>query len=141
MAGTERVSEGDTEFINRGREVADSVDKIGDRFTGLQHIASGGLGDVYVGYDESIGRLVALKLLKPHLVTSAEAQQRFLNECSVTGLLEHPAIVPVYDSGVTDEGRPYYAMRLLDGQTLQEEISNLHAIRSDDFHKRQRSLI
>ena len=123
------------------------ISRLGDRFEDLKHFAGGGLGDVYSGYDKAVQRRVALKLLKPGLVTNTEAKRRFLNEGAITGMLEHPGIVPIYDSGVSGDGQPYYAMRLLQGQTLKTAIDELHSNREGSqqkekvFNDRQRSLL
>lgn len=122
-------------------EIQRSLAEIGDRFTDLEHFASGGLGNVYVGFDKAVSRRVAVKLLKPELISDPRAKSRFLNEGAITGMLEHPGIVPIYDSGVTDDGQPYYAMRLLGGETLKEAVSRLHGKGTDDFEDRQRSLL
>jgi serine/threonine protein kinase len=118
------------------------IDSIGGRFKDLRHHASGGLGDVYIGYDKAVRRKVAVKLLKPGFVANAEAKNRFLNEGAITGALEHPGIVPIYDSGITKDGQPYYAMRLLEGQTLKDAIQELHSnTDAANFEQRQRELI
>ena len=122
-------------------EIQRSLAEIGDRFIDLEHFASGGLGNVYVGFDKAVSRRVAVKLLKPELISDPRAKSRFLNEGAITGMLEHPGIVPIYDSGVTDDGQPYYAMRLLGGETLKEAVSRLHGKGTDDFEDRQRSLL
>lgn len=115
---------------------------IAGRFENLRHHASGGLGDVYVGYDNTVRRNVAVKLLKPEMVTNTEAKNRFLNEGAITGGLEHPGIIPVYDAGVTEDGQPFYAMRLMDGKNLKDAIAQLHAKpRPNDFDEQQRDLL
>ena len=71
------------------------IRSVGTRYAELKHLASGGLGDVYVGYDKSVRRPVAVKMLKPTLVFNAEAKQRFVNEVAITGGLEpgnHPSL-------------------------------------------------
>src|SRR5262249_40865612 len=54
------------------------------------------------------------------------SRQRFLAEAEITGNLEHPGIVPVYALGRQPDGRPYYAMRLIRGSTLEEGILRYH---------------
>lgn len=121
---------------------ASSISQLGDRFEDLEHFASGGLGDVYTGYDKAVQRRVAVKLLKPGLVNNSEAKRRFMSEGSITGMLEHPAIVPIYDSGISDDGQPFYAMRLLKGQTLKQAIEELHSNRvAGNFDGQIRSLL
>src|SRR5438552_969227 len=55
-----------------------------------------------------------------------ESQARFLREAVITGRLEHPGVVPVYGLGRHADGRPYYAMRLVKGQTLKDAIDRFH---------------
>src|SRR5438270_66668 len=55
------------------------------------------------------------------------SQARFLLEAKVTGRLEHPGIVPVYGLGRYADGRPYYAMRFIEGETLKEAIERFHS--------------
>src|SRR6185369_14057832 len=58
-------------------------------------------------------------------------QARFLREAEITGNLEHPGIVPVYGLGADGEGRPYYAMRFIQGESLREAIDKFHAAKVD----------
>lgn len=89
--------------------------------------AEGGLGRIWVARDGSLERDVALKELKPHTATDANAWRRFLREAQVTGQLEHPNIVPVYELSQTGpEAAPFYTMRLVKGKTLREAIGEYH---------------
>src|SRR5262249_2413203 len=83
----------------------------GSRFRVLRSHARGGLGEVFVALDEELGREVALKEIQPRYADDHEGRERFLREARLTGLLEHPSIVPVYGLGRYPDGRPYYAMR------------------------------
>jgi PAS domain S-box-containing protein len=74
---------------------------------------------VYRGRDTAFGRPVAIKLLLDEHLTRAELRWRFAEEVRITASLQHPTIVPVYDSGACAVGRPYYVMRLVDGETLE----------------------
>jgi eukaryotic-like serine/threonine-protein kinase len=98
----------------------------GMRFETLRPHARGGLGLVSVARDTELGREVALKEMQEH-VDDAGHRGRFVREAKVTGGLEHPGIVPVYGLGQYADGRPYYAMRFIRGETLQEAIRKLHA--------------
>jgi len=89
--------------------------------------AEGGLGRVYVARDNDLGRDVALKEIKPEQAQHPEAWRRFLKEAQVTGQLEHPNIVPVYELGRRQEDQqPFYCMRLVRGQTLRAAIAAYH---------------
>ena len=100
------------------------------RFVRLRHLASGGLGVVSVARDQELEREVALKELSDRKRASNDAYERFVAEAKITGNLEHPGIVPIYGLGVTLDGSPYYAMRLIRGKNMQEEIVLLHGGRN-----------
>ncbi len=104
--------------IGAGRE--------GRRFQVLRPHARGGLGEVFVAFDRELNRDVALKELQARLAHDSVAQARFLLEAQVTGRLEHPGIVPVYSLGRHADGRPYYAMHLIQGETLRAAIERFH---------------
>jgi eukaryotic-like serine/threonine-protein kinase len=99
----------------------------GARYEVLRPHARGGLGLVSVARDAELGRDVALKEIQDEFADDAENRNRFLREAEVTGGLEHPGIVPVYGLGAFTSGRPYYAMRLIRGESLQEAVRKLHA--------------
>lgn len=89
--------------------------------------AEGGLGRVYRAIDQEVGREVALKTIRQERADDPDSQARFVLEGRLTGMLEHPGIVPVYGMGRDADGRPYYAMRLIRGQSLKEAIREYHA--------------
>ncbi len=72
-------------------------------------IGAGGMGEVVSASDRRIGRDVAVKRTRG--VPGPELAARFLREAQIQGRLDHPAIVPVYDLGVDDHGRPYFVMK------------------------------
>ena len=75
----------------------------------------------------SCNREVALKQILDRHADDPISRQRFLLEAEVTGGLEHPGIVPVYGLGTYGDGRPYYAMRFITGDSLKEAIDRFHA--------------
>ncbi len=77
--------------------------------------------------DSELNREVALKELRPERADDPDSRARFLLEAEVTGRLEHPGVVPVYGLGCDAEGRPFYAMRLVKGETLKEAIERFHS--------------
>jgi WD40 repeat protein/tRNA A-37 threonylcarbamoyl transferase component Bud32 len=99
----------------------------GGRFVPLRHHARGGLGDVFVARDEELGREVALKTLQVRHADEPRTRARFVREAEITGHLEHPGIVPVYGLGRSPEGRPYYAMQFIQGESLDRAILRFHA--------------
>ncbi len=99
----------------------------GLRFQVLRLHAKGGLGAVSVALDTELNREVALKEILDHHADNPVSRQRFLVEAEITGGLEHPGIVPVYGLGTYTDGRPYYAMRLIKGDSLKDAIAAFHA--------------
>jgi eukaryotic-like serine/threonine-protein kinase len=97
------------------------------RFRILRPHAKGGLGEVFVAHDEELNRPVALKEIQLRHASNQDSCGRFLKEAEITGRLEHPGIVPVYGLGTYADGRPYYAMRFIEGQDLREAIERFHA--------------
>jgi serine/threonine protein kinase len=88
----------------------------------LSHIGSGGMGTVYRARDTRLGRDVALKFLPPHLSAEREATERLLAEARAAAALQHPNVCVVHDVGETDDGRPFIAMALCEGETLREKL-------------------
>jgi serine/threonine-protein kinase len=99
----------------------------GQRFRVLRPHARGGLGAVSVALDTELHREVALKQILDSHADDPVSRQRFLLEAEVTGGLEHPGIVPVYGLGTYADGRPFYAMRFIRGDSLKETIEQFHA--------------
>ncbi|MFO0807686.1 MAG: serine/threonine-protein kinase [Gemmataceae bacterium] len=109
------------------------------RYRILRPHARGGLGEVFVAEDTELGRPVALKEIQGTYAHDAEARGRFVLEAEVTGGLEHPGIVPVYGLGTYGDGRPYYAMRFIQGDNLKDAIKRFHSAmpRFDSLEFRQ----
>ena len=99
----------------------------GQRFRVLRPHAQGGLGAVFVALDAELHREVALKQILEQHADNPVSRQRFLLEAEVTGGLEHPGIVPVYGLGAYQDGRPYYAMRFIRGDSLKDAVAAFHA--------------
>jgi len=109
------------------------------RYEILGEIGRGGIGRVLRAMDAHIGREVAIKELLPQFTTSgsrdpvtrkSQTELRFLTEARITGTLEHPGVVPVYELGQRADGTLYYVMKLVRGQTL------LDALRGRDLQGR-----
>jgi tRNA A-37 threonylcarbamoyl transferase component Bud32/dipeptidyl aminopeptidase/acylaminoacyl peptidase len=98
----------------------------GLRFGVLRPHARGGLGAVFVALDSELHREVALKQLQDEHADDPLSRHRFLVEAEITASLEHPGIVPVYGLGSYHDGRPYYAMRFIKGDSLKEAITRFH---------------
>ncbi|MBY0527275.1 MAG: SUMF1/EgtB/PvdO family nonheme iron enzyme [Gemmataceae bacterium] len=98
----------------------------GLRFRVLRPHARGGLGAVFVAHDEELRREVALKEIQDRHADDPGSRARFLLEAEITGGLEHPGIVPVYGLGSYGDGRPYYAMRFIRGDSLKDAIERFY---------------
>jgi tetratricopeptide (TPR) repeat protein/tRNA A-37 threonylcarbamoyl transferase component Bud32 len=112
----------------------------GQRFRLIRPHAQGGLGAVFVALDTELHREVALKQILDDHADDPISRQRFLLEAEITGGLEHPGIVPVYGLGTYGDGRPYYAMRFIRGDSLKEAIERFHADRALPIDPGRRSL-
>ena len=86
-------------------------------------LGRGGMGDVVLGRDKTIGRDVAIKQLRAEHPTP-EAKARFLREARIQARLEHPSIVPVHHLGHDEQGLPYFTMKRLTGTTLLELLAS-----------------
>jgi len=97
-----------------------------DRFRIVKELARGGLGVVFVAEDKQLRREVALKQIRADRADVGAFRQKFNFEAEVTGQLEHPGIVPIYALGSDNRGRPFYAMRFIQGESLKEGIKTYH---------------
>jgi tetratricopeptide (TPR) repeat protein/tRNA A-37 threonylcarbamoyl transferase component Bud32 len=95
---------------------------------------------VFVARDEELRREVALKEIQPRRADDPASRARFLLEAEVTGGLEHPGIVPVYGLGQYGDGRPFYAMRFIKGDSLKEAIKRFHDADRPGRHPGERAL-
>lgn len=107
----------------------------------VREIGRGGMGQVFEARQRSLRRVVAVKAMaagktsarhgrhggKAAERNTQELRGRFLREAEVTGGLQHPGIVPVYAVGSAADGEPYYAMRLIEGESLHDAIERFHA--------------
>ena len=144
-AGSERASLVDVlmrELVRDGAPAADAAtQRVLERLAGRTsastryairgELARGGMGAVFAGWDEDLGRTLAMKValaqlrkvdgMTPNLEGNALA--RFLEEAQVTSQLDHPGIVPVHELGMDSDGRVYFTMRLVEGRDLGEVLA------------------
>jgi serine/threonine protein kinase len=92
------------------------------RFYVLDRIARGGMGVVLHAYDPDLDRELAVKLLAPGIAPESEAGRRFAQEARVVSQLNHPGIVPVFEAGALSDGRAYFAMPFVPGETLAAHL-------------------
>ncbi|HQZ65406.1 MAG TPA: serine/threonine-protein kinase [Planctomycetaceae bacterium] len=125
---------GNAEEVTRACVPGQSIDlenaaltaKSKSRFRIIRSHAKGGLGEVFLAKDNELNREVAVKEIQQRFAGNIEGRQRFRHEAEVTGRLEHPGIVPVYGFGQYEDGRPYYAMRFIRGNSLHQAIVDFH---------------
>lgn len=90
-------------------------------YTIIKKINAGGMATVFVATQHSVGRTVALKIMKPAFDKDPEFHQRFQREATIIGQLSHPNIIPIYDIG-RHEGLNYISMEFLPKGSLDEKI-------------------
>ena len=130
MAGGTIDSESVSEYSMAGGTIDAGDDALGETLIGdtvlqtqdrnrefriLDRLASGGMGDVFRADQVGLRRVVAFKRPKPIILTSERKLNAFIREATVTGDLEHPNIIPIYQNGIDEAGRPFYAMKLVRG--------------------------
>src|SRR6184192_638669 len=92
---------------------------LADRYVIEREIGAGGMATVYLARDLKHDRQVALKVLDPELA-AVMGVERFLAEIRVTAHLQHPNLLPLFDSGETANGSLFYVMPYVEGETLRQ---------------------
>ena len=122
-----------TQDLNSGSTFLEQIEpdnehrKLNTRFKLIRRLGQGGLGNVWLARDEQLNRSVAIKELNREALQSPKAWQRFQREAEITGHLEHPNVVPLYQYGIDQEkGEPFYAMRFVGKRTLADAIIEHH---------------
>ncbi len=121
--------------VTTGGEVTRTADtsaaSSAGRYVLVNEIARGGMGEVYRANDTILDRAVAVKVLQERLGSASGAASRFADEARITGQLQHPAIPPVHDLGTLPDGRPFLAMKLIEGQTLDFQLRERSDLSAD----------
>lgn len=97
---------------------------VADRYVDLGPLGEGGMGEVRRVKDAVLGRTCAYKVVRAGLEQRVELVERFRGEARVAAQLQHPNIAPVYDAGVTDDGRPWFTMKEVRGRTLAAHLAD-----------------
>lgn len=106
--------------VSRLQAVATWPEFTTDRYTIVDEIGRGGMGTVYLARDEALGREVAIKV--SNAIASEALEHRLQTEAHVLARLEHPGIVPIHDVGRLADGRLFYVMKRVLGETLRERV-------------------
>jgi serine/threonine protein kinase len=107
--------------------VADSPELAATRYEIIEKIGQGGMGTVFLARDRELDRPVALKVLNT-APQADEARGRIVREARILARLEHPSIVPVHDAGFLPDGRFFYAMKLVRGKRLDEQLKRPNVV-------------
>jgi serine/threonine protein kinase len=99
--------------LNNGTEVG--------HYVIVQRIGAGGMGEVYLALDTKLNRKVALKFIPAHLCQDEDCRKRFIREAQAAAGLDHPNVAAIYEVGEF-QGRPFYAMQVVEGQSLKAVI-------------------
>jgi WD40 repeat protein len=110
-------TDGDSEFELPAATVSATRYELGEE------IASGGVGVILWAYDTNIRRRVAIKVLREKWENDPDVIRRFVQEAQIAGQLQHPGIAPVYEIGRLPDRRPFIAMKLVKGATLEELLA------------------
>jgi serine/threonine protein kinase len=93
------------------------------RYRFEEFLGRGGMGEVWRGFDTLLSRRVALKVLRERGLVDGGLRARFEEEARHVSRLEHPSIVPMHDLGELPDGRPFFVMKLINGQTLEKLLA------------------
>jgi serine/threonine protein kinase len=97
-------------------------EKLTPSLTLVRPLAEGGMGSLWVAEHSGLGAEVAVKLMSPVAMEDVEMLERFRREAMAAAQIRSPHVAQVFDHGVTDDGRPYIVMELLEGEDLQARI-------------------
>ncbi len=125
QSGTVASEEGDADpTLLEARPASLGPPRMTERYESRGVLGEGGMGEVRLVHDLTIGREVAMKVLLPHRTRSSQ-RERFMREALIQGYLEHPGVVPVHDIGSLPSGEPYFTMKRVRGVTLSDVLEGL----------------
>src|SRR5262249_55455401 len=113
---------GNTTATERTREPLDQ----GERYELTRFHAYGGMGEVWIARDRTLGREIAIKVLRRERGDDPALAARFLHEARITSQLQHPGIIPVYELAEGNGAPAFYTMRFVQGRTLSEAVRDYH---------------
>ncbi len=105
-------------------EDAPAGGNLAGRYQIFGEFARGGVGALFRARDHVLRRDVAIKVLLSRHKNRPELHRRFLEEAQICAQLQHPGIVPLHDAGLTEDGRPFLAMKLIQGETLSARLAS-----------------
>jgi len=111
------------EGYSQNSSIKGDLGSISERYTDFEIISVGGMKEIYRIHDNVTDRYLVYARLKGK--PTFEEEEAFLREARITANLEHPNIIPLHDIGIDDKERPFFIMKLIDGQNLSELIKGL----------------
>jgi serine/threonine-protein kinase len=111
------------------------AEEIKARYIIGEEVGSGAIGQVIRAHDQHLGRDIAIKILHGGPGVSRDRLARFIAEAQITAQLEHPCVVPVHEIGRMPGGMPYFTMKLVKGESLEDVINNLR-VGDKDYERR-----
>jgi WD40 repeat protein/serine/threonine protein kinase len=106
------------------RKVTGGESPVGADYELLEVIGKGGMGVVYAARQASVNRVVAVKMVKANVAASPQRREKFLSEAVVTGELDHPNIVPIYELGTNEQNALFYSMKRVQGTPWSKVIES-----------------
>lgn len=103
------------------------------RFEVRRSMGVGGMGEVLGVWDPVLQREVALKVGHANLMHNPALRQRFIEEARIQARLQHPNLVPVHDMGVMPDGRPWFTMDIIRGESFHDVIARVHAASTQEW--------
>ena len=102
-----------------------------DRYEDMGVLGQGGMGQVRKVKDKRLGRVVAMKIMRPELLSNPREVQRFVEEAQVGAQLQHPSICPVYELDLLPSGEYFFTMPVVTGVRFMDTIRKVHKVSSD----------
>lgn len=120
----EHASDGALSIAESAADETDTVPpELLARYPVAEVLGRGGVGIVYRAHDADLGRDVAIKVLSRRFLGDADAVARFETEARISSRLQHPGVVPIHELGKLEDGRPYFTMKIVQGETLADRLS------------------
>jgi len=125
LASVRRSTQSPEDATGASREQGSAPRLETEKFIERGQIGHGGSSTVVRAFDKDILREVAIKVLLPDQGEGGTEAESFAEEARITGQLEHPNIVPIYEFGMQETGRRYLCMRLVEGETLEATLERV----------------
>lgn len=116
-----RLTQGGSRAKKREQDLVGEL--IDNKYQVISFVGSGGMSSVYKVKHMLLNKVLALKMIHPHLTSDKESLARFQREAEATSRLDHPNVVKVYEFGITKDDSPYIVMDFIEGITLSQAIS------------------